>query len=575
MFKANENSMFVPTKTISIKPEAQIDYNPSNQNNIRWLIPQHIGFFDPRQLQMKYKLTMSGRGYAKPDSRAGAHSLIRDIRIMDGTGTTELESIQDYNVLTSQWWGYTQNESIAHKRDLFEARSANQNVDNQLLYGSPPVWTGGAATATTSRTPKTIEVTQPIYSGILGGDRVFPVVATQGLRVQMTLDNLNRSLQNPSTEGIVDASIVSDTSFNDFESKLPILGSTGANPAAKHEKTAGNPNDTFTVSIKQPSDSANGRGVNRNAQPFNNNPFDIGDMLYIAKADRSAEAELGVITAFGRDGDNDLNITFNPNRPIGDAVGKTPSGTGAGVDYPAASRVYIKQNDRVNGVVTINTAPASVTASAATKISYSIQDIEMLMLQVQPPPQYIEGMMKQVSSDKGLSMDYRTWTLYRFNLSTTNGLTNQLIPAVQTRAYSILSVPLGVGEQNNINKDSFKGLTDGCQNYQYVYGGSLIPDRPINLVRYTQTPERTDALHIVELEKSLVNAGYGVRNLLRVPNRFLLGRAFSKYGQVMNLAPQDLSLRVEYDGATQEKLFEHFVQSLRRVNISSKGVMIM
>jgi len=568
MFKANENSMFVATKTISIKPEAQIDYNPSNQNNIRWLIPQHIGFFDPRQTQLKYKLTMSGRGYAKPDSRAGAHSLLRDLRIMDGTGTTELESIQDYNVLTAQWWGYTQNESIAHKRDLFEARSANQNVDNQLLYGTPPIWTGGAAVATTSRSEKTIEVTQPIYSGILGGDRVFPVVATQGLRVQMVLDNLNRSLQNPSTEGIVDASIVSDTSFNDLESKIAILGSTGGTAAAKQEKTA--PADTFTVSIKRPEDSANGRGVNRNALPFNNNPFDIGDMLYIAKTDRSEEATLGVITAFGVDGDNDLSITFNPNRANGVALG-----SGGGQDYPIASRVYIKQQDRVNGVITANTSPAAVTASVATKISYSIQDIEMLMLQVQPPPQYIEGMMKQVSSDKGLSMDYRTWTLYRFNLSTQNGLTNQLIPAVQTRAYSILSIPLGITEQNNINKDSFKGLTDGCQNYQYVYGGSLIPDRPINLVRYTQTPERTDALHIVELEKSLVNAGYGVRNLLRVPNRFLLGRAFSKYGQVMNLAPQDLSLRVEYEGATQEKLYEHFVQSLRRVNISSKGVMVM
>ena len=52
MFKSNDDSMFVPTKTISIKPEAQIDYNPKNQNTIRWLIPQHIGFFDPRQTMM-------------------------------------------------------------------------------------------------------------------------------------------------------------------------------------------------------------------------------------------------------------------------------------------------------------------------------------------------------------------------------------------------------------------------------------------------------------------------------------------------------------------------------------------
>ena len=150
-----------------------------------------------------------------------------------------------------------------------------------------------------------------------------------------------------------------------------------------------------------------------------------------------------------------------------------------------------------------------------------------------------------------------------------------MIPANQQRAYSILSLPLDISLQNDIAADSFKGITDGCQNYQYVFGGSLIPDRPIDLVRYTQTPARTDALHIVELEKTLVNCGYGVRNLLRVPNRFVLGRAFSKYGQVMNLDSADLSLRVEYSAATEEKLFEHFVQFLRRVNISSNGVTVM
>ena len=564
MFKSNDTSMFVPTKTISIKPEAQIDYNPANQNNIRWLIPQHVGFFDPRQTQMKYKLTMSGRGFARPSHRAGVHSLLRDLRIMDGTGSTELESIQDYNVLTSQWWGYTQNESIAHKRDLFEGRSANQNIDEQLFYGSSGAWQTGSVTE--SREAKTVEITQPIYSGILGGDRVFPVVATQGLRIQMTLDNKNRSLENPTDLGL-------KLGLNDVETKVAMLGATGATPLLKQEKQT--PSDTFEVVIKRPSDAPNLRGVNRNAEPSNNNPFDIGDMLYVALADRSAEAQLGVISSMTSDGDNDLKLVFCPNRANNDALGLNSGGTGTATDYPVNSRIYIKQEDRTNGITVTQVEPATLAAAAAVPISYTIQDMEMLLLQVQPPPQYIEGMMKQVSTEAGLSLDFRTWTLYRFNLSTTNGLTNQLIPATQTRAYSIMSVPLGIGQQNNIALDSFKGETDGCQNYQYVYGGSLIPDRPIKLDRYTQTPQRTDALHIVELEKSLVNAGYGVRNLLRVPDRFLIGRAFSKYGQVMNLNPQDLSLRVEYEGATSEKLFEHFIQSLRRVNISSKGIVTM
>ena len=72
-----------------------------------------------------------------------------------------------------------------------------------------------------------------------------------------------------------------------------------------------------------------------------------------------------------------------------------------------------------------------------------------------------------------------------------------------------------------------------------------------------------------------MNANYGVRNILRVPNKFMIGRAFSKYGQIFNLNNSSLSLRVEYSGATKEKLYEHFVQFLRRVNISPNGVMVM
>ena len=186
-----------------------------------------------------------------------------------------------------------------------------------------------------------VEITQPIYSGILGGDRVFPVVATQGLRIQMTLDNKNRSLENPTDLGI-------KLGLNDVETKVAMLGATGATALLKQEKQT--PSDTFEVIIKRPVDSANGRGVNRNAEPSNNNPFDIGDMLYVALADRSAEAQLGVISSMTRDGDNDLKLVFCPNRANNDALGLNSGGTGTATDYPVDSRIYIKQEDRTNGI---------------------------------------------------------------------------------------------------------------------------------------------------------------------------------------------------------------------------------
>jgi hypothetical protein len=553
MFKANQDTSFVPTKTISIKPEAQIDYNPKSQNQVRWLIPQYIGFFDPRGTQLKYKLTMSGRGHAKPDHRGGVHSLWRDIRVRDGTASSEMEMLQDYNVFVSQWWNYTNNESINHKRDLFEGRSANADLNNQLYYGPMGDWSTGDIRTTYDR--KTLEINQPIHSGILGGSKVFPVVATQGLRCEMTLDQFQRSCVITSNDG-VDA-------LGFFSSKIAILGATGADANAKQEKNV--IGTEFQCIIKQPADSPVSRGVNRNASPTNNNPFDIGDPLYIKLADLTVEKLLGIITAFDKDADGDLVIKYIPTRALGVALG---------TDFPVNSQIYYKPIDRVNGFVATNVPTAQVT-SAGQSQSYTISDLEMLLLQVQPPAGYVEGMMKQIGSEKGLSLDYRTHSLYRFNLNTLNGLTNQLIPATQQRAYSIFSVPLSQDEQLDIKVSAFSGAVDGCQNYQYVFGGSLIPDRPIDLQRYTQTPKRTDALHLVELEKALINANYGVRNLLQVPDKFLIGRAFSKYGQIFNLSGESLSLRVEYQGASQQKLFEHFVCYLKRINISPNGVMVM
>ena len=557
MFKANQETQFVPTKTISIKPEAQVNYNPKSQNQVRWLIPQYIGFFDPRGTTLKYKLQMSGRGHAKPDFKGGVHSLWRDIRIRDGTSATEMEMLQDYNVFVSQWWNYTNNESINHKRDLFEGRSANADFDNQLFYGAMGNWSNGEVSKTFDR--KTLEINQPIHSGILGGSKVFPVVATQGLRCQMTLDQFQRSCITTSIQG--------QDIGGWFASKVAILGSTGVDANAKEEKSA--IDSEFQCIIKQgvDNDATDGgnRGVNRNASPTNNNPFDIGDPLYISQEDGSGELLLGIIVRFDKDVDGDLVVKYIPARALGVSLG---------TDFPVNSRIYYKPIDRVNGYVVSNVPPEQVASAAQTQ-SYTISDLEMLLLQVQPPSGYVESMMKQIGSDKGLNLDYRTHSLYRFNLNTLNGLTNQLIPATEKRCYSIFSVPLSQDGQLDIKRSAFQGAIDGVQNYQYVFGGSLYPDRPINIQRYTQSPARTDALHLVELEKALVNADYGVRNLLRVPSKFMIGRAFSKYGQIFNLSTDSLSLRVEYQGATEQKLFEHFVCYLKRVNISTNGVMAM
>lgn len=553
MFKHSASGSFIPTKQVIVKPESQVDYNPKTQNQVRFLIPQYLGFFDPKDTQLTYKLKMTGRGRPQPSGRAGVHSLWRDFRIQDGTAQTVLEEIQDYNVLTAQWWGYTQNDSIASKRNLFEGRQVNKSIDRSIYY-QPANGRWADATQTVAQPSQTLQIQQPLYSGIMAGDKVFPLVATQGLRVALTLDSIERSIEfQTGSLGCEQANCVS--------LKVAINGSTGGTDAAKQIKTA--IGDGFSCVVKRPGDGVGGRGVFRNATPENNCPFDIGDRLYIAKAaDGSDERSLGIITSLNTDGDNDLQLDYIPDRAVG---------VGLVDDYPADSKVYIKTLDRVNGV-TVTNVPAAQIAAAAVSVNYTLSDIEWLVSVVSPPQQYVSALMSQVSSGKGLAMDFKTYSTHRVNLAALNGLTTQLVPATARRAYSVLSVPLFQGIQNDMAQDSFGGAIDGCQNYQYVLGGHLIPDRPISLDRYTQADPKVDALHLIELEKTLVNCGYGVRNLQRVPVRFLLGRAFSKYGQVSDLSQRDLSLRIDYRNAALPKLFNHYVCHLRRMVVSSSGV---
>ncbi len=556
MFKNQAQGPFIPTKSVIVKPEAQVDYNPKSQNQVRFLIPQFLGFINPADTTLNYKIVMSGKGHPQPNGRAGVHSLWRDVRIRDGTAQSTLEELQDYNVLTSTWWGYTQNNSIAAKRNLFEGRQVNpDNTKNVYYNSSAQAWQDGAVTGDS---PSQLAIKQPIYSGILAGDKVFPVVATQGLRLEMTLDNIQRSCNFQ--QGFLGCGTISvgGGGAETMAAGSEALGLKVQKATGDDQKAAlGSP---FSITIQKPADGPGGRGVNNDAFPFDNNPFSVGDRLYVNNATNTES--LGVITGFQADGDKDLQVNYVPDRAIT---------TGLAHTYPVGASVFVKVVDRMNGVVVADVPQAQIDA-AAEAVNYTLRDLELHCSVVSPPEGYVQSMLKQIQSDKGLAMDFKTYSLHRVNLNAVNGLTNQLIPATSMRSYSCLSVPLAQDFQIVIRAESMRGQTDGCQNYQYVLGGHLIPDRPIDLRRYSLAAPHPDALHLIEAEKALQNCGYGVRNLQRVPERFFIGRAFSKYGQVSDLNSRDLSLRVEYQGATQQKLFNHYICHLRRMVVSPAGV---
>ena len=545
MFSANTDQEFVASKTISIKPDSQIDYVPSSQ--ARFLIPQYLGFVNPERTTVKFNIELTGRGWNRPCKYAGAHSLIRDIRIQTGDGVTELENLQDYNQTVANSWNYTGNETINNKRDMFEGRSVNADVEAGLLYHKPPAIQPTDATVIRSTAVnEKIQVQLPIVgSGILGGSNIVPLMAMSGLRMTVNFDTAEKSMSDLRQDGVGYYS-----GYSMFAPKLGVAKAIGDD-----SKTALGTEFTCTVAISGDDKIAN-------------NPFFIGDRLFVAdNVGGTNEEVLGVVTGVSIDttNGNQLKLTYIPQRAIG---------AGLVHAHATTSSVYVQLADRqadhpqgwANTGITTNYPP----------IGWVISELELITDQVQPPAEYVSRLVNKVGTAEGLSMDYKTYTTYRNNVFATSGLTTQDIPAQQTRAYSILSVPLATRATSDIRYDSFQAEPDDATSYQYVLGNATVPDRMVDLSRTTTSDSAISQLALLETEKAISNCGLVVRDLINVKRKLIIGRALSRYGQVYNLAEDSVALRVEYPlGARVAKNFCHQICSLNRLNISKSGVRVM
>ena len=609
MFRANEDTQFVPTKNVSIRPESMITYS-QDVNQPKFLIPASLGYIDPTSLYLKYDLRMTGRGYHFPDDIAGALSLWNRCRVVTGDGRTELESLEDTNVLTGVMWNYGENNSIFNKRCMFEGKSENTGANlSECPYWADPG--NGARTENPHKELLQIQHAAP-NSGIIGHDgRVFPLLVTNGLRVEFELEKAVRGLVNwKSSEregdnrgsgfGHCDGGQSATNAAWESPDWLSIQGCNDAgasiDPAVPGvcSGTMTTPPVQGTVVLQLATDASPAINPNsatsfRVAGPGAKNPFCIGDLLYVAittgptvQGGGGQCEPLGVATGFNTTAGGRLEITYSPYGRGRAAFGQANAGELARA-FPTGSALFVEPSDRWNrqtwGSVSGFVDPVPANVSIQPGAGYEITDLQMIMNQVSPPAGYTEALQNQVAS-QGLNLDYKTHTLYRHNVETLSGLTNQMIPAVQNRAYGILSVPLNSEKQYDNNKahdSSLVGRVDGMQSYQYVVGGSLQPNREVDTRRYGVLggADSTEPLHLSELEKAVQAQGRVVRSWWGVQKDFLVGRAFALNGQVHNIGNGDLALRARYNDAEDAKLYDHFISHLNTATIRADGVSVM
>lgn len=572
MFSVAPNGQCVPSKNVKLKPVNLSAVQPGDE--IKFDIPSYLQLINPQATYLTYDLTMTGSAYqgrVAPDKRAAGHSLFRTVNIRSGDDSTQLVYEDDYNMHQALLRECSKNPSIEHTRELFDGAQPDPDIKGSgdtIFYRQQsdtsefPLTKASTIDTTdaSKKAVKTPRIRHRLNCGLMGQDKVIPVIATSGLRLTLQTETDTRALvyddydssghhigSGPNTNSVFFAGITTE----------------GTSITSPTTRTFGTEQTIFV----QSSASASGSDFSVGS---NNPGFQIDDVLCIGTSTGVSEETLGTVTQIEQAaGKHQCKVVPHTDQDY--------SHTHAAADD--GSRVYYKQSDRQAGG-----ARARVNDSAAPTFSlapppYLIENVELHAQAVSPPESYTSAMLSQIGKG-GVEMECNSYTLHRFNLTTATGLLTQEIPATETLARSALSAPVFLSDFQDVSKPSFLPAgVDQVERRMCQHGLKQIPRRRVELGRYSQSvggTTRVEPIHLEQAQKALVNCGYAARNLHDIAKKFFIGRAFTRYGQIYNLRDETLSLQTTYgSGASQQKMFNHFVHGVRIMKIGAMGVEVI
>lgn len=479
---------------------------------IKFNIPSFYGFVDGRQSFLRANIRLQSGVKAALSRKLGAQALISAVRIYDHSNAQLLENIENYGEIVQVLNVYGENETIRHQRQLLEAvdvldEEGGLNRETALFFNAY----GDNSTNTEDLVESgevnenVVQIAMRLHSGILGSDRVFPIVAFGGLRVEIELNSAAKAMM------VLDAGLFEENGFSVQEELV----------AGVHSECA------IDVSLTQC-------------------PYVVGQYItlkdnsgntyttYITEVSPSQGVEDGTTLKFGQ---IDLVEPLSPGEP---------------------NRVYMSAEQ----------------AEEATRLSnFRLTEVELCLKQVSPPASYVQDLAKQMGSDEGFDIDIRTWDLIRNNILNGQSIDEQPIHSYSMRVFSVLSL-LTKNGSDSIFTDSFRTESSGLKKYAYAIDGKKNPNRDVETGLTTLSLYHINQQSTFELKKALESCGLVVRDLPLKEN-FLVARAFGRYGGVSNLQEKNLTLRLEFDVESLSMLCLNFICSLRRLNVSSRGITVI
>jgi hypothetical protein len=580
-----DDSARVGEKKISVPSENGLSYSPGQKVQI--FVDPSTKFMDGREsyLQFNVKLSLpSGATPTRLQLDKCTSTLIKNIRIYDGSRGQLLEEISDYATYVSVKYDYDKDKTTENMRALTECCAVHQ-PDNRGDQGTSK--TPMANTVTNPFFKKTsgnqnasfsdsdflnAKITLPLHTGIFADSvSIFPVMMTNGLYIEIDLNEAEYVIKQL------------DSVLRDVRTRLnPHFHSLNGS-SAPDNWVNGSASTTFYVS-----DLNNLGGADRVAR-F---PFVVGETFNFCKFNNNGSAS--TLSAVAKISEINLSSAADGGEGLIEVVCDATL-TNNGVDIISDQFVMYS---------------TAVADAASYDASFVISNVNLVVSQVMLDPQYEAGMISKVREGRAIEFDIMSTTNYKHSILASDRQTTFQIFAQNSRAKALLIVPQdssvytssqlisgsgtyviqGTNYSSETGKtaadtciastrSAYTGIVDELSSIQYTINGKRVPSREISTKKIA-TKESLDAFHLYELEKTLDNAGIPPKSFSEFLSNFVFGRSFSAGGQngVLDLRGKDLAVILKYQTSIQPskpKLFNSYVFHIRRLVISDGSVEVI
>ncbi len=220
---------------------------------------------------------------------------------------------------------------------------------------------------------------------------------------------------------------------------------------------------------------------------------------------------------------------------------------------PTDYGIELTMNGDVNVAVRnlLAVAPRKIrTLIGAGVVQYSLKNVSLELPVITPPPSYVVALQKAITSDGGMRMDMKSFSLVRSNIQAGQTLVSMNLPFVSTRAKGLISIPHQVVSPSLLTRtgcDNFNLLR--LTKYFYEYFSVKHPERGIDTDKARQGSlsqelmmENHKAYNYCFDDKLLSLDGFA--NAYKAKT-FFLGRNLGVFNTTFNTINSNMNLTLE------------------------------